>query len=115
MDTFSQSSSATSVSLSSFDDRATINTRERVRKVSEDKKIQDKASSKEGQSTTAPITEIEDIDLDTIESEKDLLGFGMERLKYALQKRCLKCGGTINERAKRLFSVKGKTADEYPD
>mmetsp|Transcript_819 Transcript_819/g.1001 ORF Transcript_819/g.1001 Transcript_819/m.1001 type:complete len:189 (-) Transcript_819:218-784(-) len=53
------------------------------------------------------------IDLDTIQSEDDLKPLGLERLKYALQQRGLKCGGTIEERASRLFSVKGRKREEY--
>ncbi|CAH8379397.1 unnamed protein product [Eruca vesicaria subsp. sativa] len=37
-----------------------------------------------------------------------LIGFvlGMERLKIELQSRGLKCGGTLQERAERLFLLK---------
>ena len=37
---------------------------------------------------------------------------GGDGLKAALQKLGLKCGGTPQERARRLFSTKGKSLDE---
>lgn len=33
-------------------------------------------------------------------------------LKYTLQSMGLKCGGTVSERAHRLFSTKGKSMEE---
>ncbi|KAL3874042.1 hypothetical protein ACJMK2_037106 [Sinanodonta woodiana] len=66
-------------------------------------------SNKEGMASqdTGPI------DLEAIGSPEELEAFGMERLKAELMSRGLKCGGTIQERSKRLFSVKGLTADHY--
>jgi len=37
---------------------------------------------------------------------------GPDRLKAALQALGLKCGGTLQQRAQRLFSTKGKTIGE---
>ena len=37
---------------------------------------------------------LEDIDLESIPNEAELLTFGLDRLKHALQVRGLKCGGT---------------------
>jgi len=37
---------------------------------------------------------------------------GLEVLKEELQARELLCGGTLKQRAERLFSVKGKSEDQ---
>lgn len=39
---------------------------------------------------------------------------GMERLKSELQKNGLKCGGTLQERAGRLFLLKTTSIDKLP-
>jgi splicing factor 3A subunit 3 len=44
----------------------------------------------------------------------ELEALGAERLKDALEAMGLKCGGTLRERAERLWSVRGKRPDEYP-
>eukprot|EP00298_Acanthocystis_sp_HF-20_P008134 c17493_g1_i1.p1 GENE.c17493_g1_i1~~c17493_g1_i1.p1 ORF type:complete len:348 (+),score=147.38 c17493_g1_i1:49-1044(+) len=54
------------------------------------------------------------LNLDEIASAKDLEQFGNERLKVELQKRQLKFGGTLEQRAQRLFSVKGLTPEQIP-
>ncbi|CAB3397687.1 unnamed protein product [Caenorhabditis bovis] len=54
------------------------------------------------------------INLDEFSSIDDLELLGLEHLKSALTERGLKCGGTLSERAARLFSVKGLTPHEYP-
>ena len=38
----------------------------------------------------------------------------MERLKEALEALGLKCGGTLQDRAGRLWSVRGKKPEDYP-
>lgn len=43
---------------------------------------------------------------------EDLYALGMDRLKEALQALGMKCGGTLEQRAARLFSVKGKAPHE---
>ena len=40
------------------------------------------------------------------------LAFGLDRLKEELMKNGLKCGGTLAERAQRLFLLRDKTIDE---
>lgn len=40
------------------------------------------------------------------------LSLGPDRLKSALMALGLKCGGTLEERAKRLFATKGKSLNE---
>ena len=52
------------------------------------------------------------IDLDTVSSVEELLTYGLDGLKQELMSRGLKCGGTLEQRAERLFSVKGLTQDQ---
>ena len=46
-------------------------------------------------------------ELDKMESVEELVALGLDSLKEALQTRGLKCGGTLLQRADRLFSVRG--------
>lgn len=41
-----------------------------------------------------------------------LVPFGLDHLKHELSRRGLKCGGTLEERAKRLFSIRGLSDHE---
>ncbi|PRP83245.1 hypothetical protein PROFUN_09457 [Planoprotostelium fungivorum] len=50
----------------------------------------------------------EGINLDKIETAAELESIGMEGLKKELMRRGLIVGGTLSQRAQRLFSVKGK-------
>jgi len=52
------------------------------------------------------------IDLDLYESTSELCQLGLDRLKFALLIRGMKCGGTLEERATRLFCVKGIKAED---
>lgn len=54
------------------------------------------------------------IDLDRYDAPSELIVFGMERLKKELMDRGVKCGGTLYERAARLYSLQGLTKDQYP-
>lgn len=54
------------------------------------------------------------IDLSDFTSAEDLELLGLEHLKSALNDRGLKCGGSLTERAARLWSVKGKKAQDWP-
>ena len=56
--------------------------------------------------------EYEPIVLEEIESIEVLESFGLDRLKADLMGRGLKCGGTLKERASRLFAVKGLAKDQ---
>jgi hypothetical protein len=47
-----------------------------------------------------------EIDLTAAASADSLKELGLERLKVELQRRGLKCGGTLEQRAERLFSVR---------
>ena len=55
---------------------------------------------------------LQSLDLDQFSSAEELEAQGGELLKLTLQHLGLKCGGTVTERAQRLFSVKGKNKDE---
>jgi len=48
------------------------------------------------------------LDLTPYSSAAELASLGLDRLKSALMALGLKCGGTLNERANRLFQTKGK-------
>ncbi|XP_039594019.1 replication stress response regulator SDE2 [Polypterus senegalus] len=52
------------------------------------------------------------LDLMTISSVSDLESLGLERLKMELTTLGLKCGGSLQERAARLFSVRGLSKDQ---
>ncbi|QQP40752.1 Splicing factor 3A subunit 3like [Caligus rogercresseyi] len=52
------------------------------------------------------------LDLSAFSSPEELASLGLDRLKSALIALDLKCGGTLEERAKRLFSTKGKSLQE---
>ncbi|XP_037390221.1 replication stress response regulator SDE2 isoform X2 [Pygocentrus nattereri] len=47
------------------------------------------------------------LDLLSVNGVEDLEALGLERLKAELMQRGMKCGGTLQERAARLFSVRG--------
>lgn len=46
-------------------------------------------------------------DFDDYSSATDMEVLGLEKLKSLLIERGMKCGGTLQQRAERLFSVKG--------
>ncbi|GMR36592.1 hypothetical protein PMAYCL1PPCAC_06787 [Pristionchus mayeri] len=52
------------------------------------------------------------IDLSQFASSSDLEALGLERLKNALLALGLKCGGTLKDRAERLFATKGHSLSE---
>merc|ERR1712156_1089247 len=52
------------------------------------------------------------LDLSAFSSPEELASLGLDRLKSALMALGLKCGGTLEERANRLFSTKGKGLNE---
>ncbi|KAG9448290.1 hypothetical protein H6P81_014418 [Aristolochia fimbriata] len=54
------------------------------------------------------------LDLNEFESVKELEILGMERLKVELQAKGLKCGGTLQERAGRLFMLKTTPIEKLP-
>lgn len=52
------------------------------------------------------------MDLNRFNSAEELESLGLNQLKLALSERGLKCGGTLKERAERLYSVKGLSNDQ---
>ncbi|XP_022100701.1 splicing factor 3A subunit 3-like isoform X1 [Acanthaster planci] len=52
------------------------------------------------------------LDLSAFSSSEELASLGLDRLKSALMALGLKCGGTLEERAHRLFSTKGVPMDQ---
>jgi len=56
----------------------------------------------------------EALDLERFENLAALEALGLDRLKAALMAAGLKCGGSLQERAARLLSVKGLVSSEYP-
>ncbi|GAA56370.1 splicing factor 3A subunit 3 [Clonorchis sinensis] len=54
------------------------------------------------------------LDLTAFTTWEELASLGLDRLKSALLALGLKCGGTLEERAKRLWSTKGKALEELP-
>ncbi len=52
------------------------------------------------------------IDLDAFDSAEALEAVGPDALKAALTALGLKCGGTVAQRAQRLFATKGKSRDQ---
>uniref|UniRef100_A0A0E0JMH1 Uncharacterized protein n=1 Tax=Oryza punctata TaxID=4537 RepID=A0A0E0JMH1_ORYPU len=56
----------------------------------------------------------EPLDLINYSSAAELEVLGMDRLKLELQNRGLKCGGTLQERAARLFLLKTTPLDKLP-
>uniref|UniRef100_A0A8C3FJB7 Splicing factor 3A subunit 3 n=1 Tax=Chrysemys picta bellii TaxID=8478 RepID=A0A8C3FJB7_CHRPI len=51
------------------------------------------------------------LELSAFSSWEELASLGLDRLKSALLALGLKCGGTLEERAQRLFSTKGKSLE----
>ncbi|XP_050405344.1 splicing regulator SDE2 [Patella vulgata] len=62
--------------------------------------------------TTEEKEPLKPINLEEFNSVEDLEKAGLDSLKAALMERGLKCGGTLTQRAERLFSVKGLNADQ---
>jgi Replication stress response SDE2 C-terminal/SPRY domain/Silencing defective 2 N-terminal ubiquitin domain len=71
-------------------------------------------TSEEFVQTPVPAVLPDLIDLDHYDSVEALAALGMDRLKAGLLAAGLKCGGTLQQRADRLFSIKGLTPDLYP-
>lgn len=67
-----------------------------------------------GGSTSKPSKEPQPLRLGMFNSPEELEVLGKDRLKEALEAIGLKCGGTVRERALRLWSVRGKKVEDYP-
>eukprot|EP00301_Raphidiophrys_heterophryoidea_P009975 c14_g1_i1.p1 GENE.c14_g1_i1~~c14_g1_i1.p1 ORF type:complete len:552 (+),score=113.40 c14_g1_i1:36-1658(+) len=82
----------------------------------------DHGASSSDNTAPAPTTDVDTngqsannvVDLDAALTPEDLEQYGMETLKVELQRRGIKCGGDLSERAKRLFSIKGLNDTEIP-
>uniref|UniRef100_A0A096M7U3 Replication stress response regulator SDE2 n=1 Tax=Poecilia formosa TaxID=48698 RepID=A0A096M7U3_POEFO len=59
-----------------------------------------------------PLVLPQQLDLSSVPSVQQLESLGLEVLKEELMRRGLKCGGTLSERAARLFSVRGLSPDQ---
>lgn len=56
----------------------------------------------------------EAVELSSYVSAAALHALGLDRLKSALMAAGLKCGGNLEQRAERLWAIKGLNPDEYP-
>jgi hypothetical protein len=65
------------------------------------------------QDSSLPPSDPVSIDLDLYSSVEELASVGPDILKSTLQLLGLKCGGTLQQRAERLYSVKGKPREEW--
>ncbi|OUS46536.1 splicing factor-like protein [Ostreococcus tauri] len=61
---------------------------------------------------TEEVQEEVELDLKLYSSSVELEALGLDRLKRELTRHGLKCGGTITQRAERLFLLRDKTRDE---
>ncbi|NXX93308.1 SDE2 regulator, partial [Centropus bengalensis] len=73
---------------------------------------QENVSSKAQEVNQLQSTEVEPIDLLAFHSAAELEALGLDKLKMQLMSLGLKCGGTLKERAARLFSVRGLSRDQ---
>uniref|UniRef100_A0A8C5JDH7 Replication stress response regulator SDE2 n=1 Tax=Junco hyemalis TaxID=40217 RepID=A0A8C5JDH7_JUNHY len=76
------------------------------------KEEQENVPAKAQETNQSQSTEIEPIDLLAFNSAAELEALGLEKLKMGLMSLGLKCGGTLKERAARLFSVRGLSRDQ---
>ncbi|NWS67980.1 SDE2 regulator, partial [Crotophaga sulcirostris] len=73
---------------------------------------QENISSKAQETNQLQNTEVEPIDLLAFHSAAEMEALGLDKLKMELMSLGLKCGGTLKERAARLFSVRGLSRDQ---
>ncbi|NXP60661.1 SDE2 regulator, partial [Chloropsis cyanopogon] len=76
------------------------------------KEDQENVPAKAQETNQSQSTEVEPIDLLAFNSAAELEALGLEKLKMGLMSLGLKCGGTLKERAARLFSVRGLSRDQ---
>jgi Replication stress response SDE2 C-terminal len=57
---------------------------------------------------------VEKFSFDSYDTIEDFEKVGLHRLKLILHSMGMKCGGTLQERAKRLFTLKGLKPEDYP-
>ncbi|NWY04258.1 SDE2 regulator, partial [Nothoprocta ornata] len=73
---------------------------------------QEDVSSKAQETKQLQNSEVEGLDLMAFSTASEMEVLGFEKLKLELMARGLKCGGTLQERATRLFSVRGLSRDQ---
>ncbi|NXY80827.1 SDE2 regulator, partial [Alcedo cyanopectus] len=73
---------------------------------------EENVSCKAQETSQLQSTEVEPIDLLAFHSAAELEALGLDKLKLELMALGLKCGGTLKERAARLFAVRGLTRDQ---
>jgi len=79
------------------------------------KRVRDEDNTTRSDATPAiTTTEIDTFDLNTCSSVQELVKLGSDRLKSILLSMGIKCGGTLEQRADRLFSLKGLRREDYP-
>ncbi|NWV60965.1 SDE2 regulator, partial [Malurus elegans] len=76
------------------------------------KEEEENVPAKAHETNQSQSTEVEPIDLLAYNSAAELEALGLEKLKMGLMSLGLKCGGTLKERAARLFSVRGLSRDQ---
>ncbi|XP_057439661.1 uncharacterized protein LOC130731392 [Lotus japonicus] len=80
-----------------------------------DGSLEHKAAVNEESSPSTSIPALEEpLNFDVFNSATELEVLGLEKLKSELQSRGLKCGGTLQERAARLFLLKSTPLDKLP-
>jgi len=73
--------------------------------------IYQKSSSTDTSNNT---TTAQPLRLGMFNTVEELEALGLERLKEGLEALGLKCGGSLSDRAKRLWSIRGKKPEEFP-
>ncbi|KAM9273262.1 splicing regulator SDE2-like [Cariama cristata] len=73
---------------------------------------QENVSSEAQETNQLQSTAVEPIDLLAFNSAAEMEALGLDKLKMELMSLGLKCGGTLKERAARLFSVRGLSRDQ---
>lgn len=68
-----------------------------------------------GEATTSALSRAgAHLDLTPFRQAEELASLGLDRLKSALLALGLKCGGTLEERAQRLWATKGRAIEDLP-
>ncbi|XP_035759558.1 replication stress response regulator SDE2 isoform X1 [Egretta garzetta] len=75
-------------------------------------KVSSEAQETNPLQSTVENVEVEPIDLLAFNSAAEMEALGLDKLKMELMSLGLKCGGTLKERAARLFSVRGLSRDQ---
>ncbi|XP_007896478.1 replication stress response regulator SDE2 [Callorhinchus milii] len=88
-----------------------LETREHIKESPERSESNEKEDAQEN-ANSPKSSEPEPLDWRTLDSAGEVESLGLERLKTELMGLGLKCGGTLQERAERLFSVRGMSKDE---